>query len=264
MPIIHPLNRLPVHIDEIRTREHPVQVLRDDLLPGGSKQRAATPYLKVLLDKGFHRFVYASPFCGFAQVALAVASNELGAECTIYCEEDKSAQVPGKLHPFAALASQHGATVLLVETLEEAHDRATTHAKLSGSYAIPLGFGDSCFRKLFETALADVWLEIQRRSVRPIQRVWVPVGSGTLARCLRKVIDVELCLVDVRVLPSEDPRLLELKMLQNTTHFRSSELFNEPCQTLPPIPSNLHYDAKLWRWINEQSTAGDLWWNVSR
>jgi hypothetical protein len=48
-----------------------VHVVRDDLLPGGTKQRAVHAYLRDAIAGGATSFVYASPPPGFAQVALA-------------------------------------------------------------------------------------------------------------------------------------------------------------------------------------------------
>ncbi len=43
---------------------------------------------------------------------------------------------------------------------------------------------------------------------------------------------------------------------------QSAAAFAEQASLSPPIPSNEHYDAKLWAHILERGRAGDLWWNV--
>ncbi|RYZ79617.1 MAG: hypothetical protein EOP06_26860, partial [Proteobacteria bacterium] len=73
-------------------------VVRDDLLIGGTKQRAIIPFITELRQQGYDNFFYASPFCGFAQIALATAVQLLGVECTIYCEKAPT----GGMHRFSA------------------------------------------------------------------------------------------------------------------------------------------------------------------
>ena len=62
---------LPV-VSKISLESKNIFAIRDDLLPGGTKQRAAIPYIHNEIKKGHRHFIYASPFSGFAQVALAL------------------------------------------------------------------------------------------------------------------------------------------------------------------------------------------------
>jgi hypothetical protein len=52
-----------------------VNVVRDDLLLGGTKQRALVKLIESNL--GFNEFVYAGPSSGFAQVALTISCLKL-------------------------------------------------------------------------------------------------------------------------------------------------------------------------------------------
>ena len=76
--------------------------------------------------------------------------------------------------------------------------------------------------------------------------------------------EIKLNAVDVRVLPPNDKRIEAVRQLANTAVHTAREVFAEPCVNPPPLPSNKHYDAKLWRYIATQAQAGDLWWNVAR
>lgn len=58
-----------------------IRVVRDDLLPGGTKQRASAPFIQDMVNIGYSHFVYASPFAGFAQVALAYTCRMLNVRC---------------------------------------------------------------------------------------------------------------------------------------------------------------------------------------
>ena len=256
----------PFRVDRLSAGEHEIHVLRDDLLPGGSKQRACRPYLQVLMEKGASHFVYASPFAGFAQVALAQAANELGARCTLFCEEDKTVSANSKPHAFSLLAGSHGADVRVVRSLEEAEERSESFARQQDAFKVPLGFNDPVFNRELESAISRLWPKICDTLARPIERIWVPVGSGTLGRALSRVLRSEMSFVwvDVGVLPAGDPRVVRLMSLPNATYLRAPEHFAAAREIPPPVPSNRHYDSKLWRFIRERASPGDLWWNVAR
>jgi hypothetical protein len=261
-----PAARPPLTVDTIRRNGRRLHVVRDDLLPAGSKQRAVLPLLEGLRVRGFRQFTYASPFAGFAQVALAYGCRELGLSCRIFAERD--ATQPGRrAHAFTALAAQEGAQITIVEDLASA-ERAAEAAAAGSSAAmkIPLGFHGKEFGAEFRRALEGACATIEKRLGHFPSRVWLPVGSGTLARAFRAAAPAatELLCVDVRVLPESDPRLTDLAALPSLRLFRAPETFAEKVKRPPPLPSNCHYDAKLWAFIEERGEDGDLWWNVAR
>ena len=59
-------------------------IVRDDLLPGGTKRRVAG-----VLLKGAEEFVYASPAYGYAQIALAYACKDADKRATIFTAKRK-------------------------------------------------------------------------------------------------------------------------------------------------------------------------------
>jgi hypothetical protein len=258
-----------VEVDTLDTGSRQVFVVRDDRLGGGTKERACLPFLNELLLQGAREFLYASPFCGFAQVALAKSAHELGVPCTIFAERDKRREEL-VAHEFTKLAEKYGANIVLTETLAEAQFKARsteiTACAIHGAgkvFNIPLGFDHPSFHQNFEIALRNAWKDV---SSLDIQRLWLPLGSGTFAKCMRKVVPlrIEICLVDVGVLPPDDPRIRAVTSLPNTSYFKAEEKFSEVCLRAPPIPSNVHYDAKLWRFLVGASGERDLWWNVAR
>jgi hypothetical protein len=121
-------NSPDIVIEPLRVKNGIVRVVRDDLLPGGTKQRAIIPYLEELIARGYDDFVYASPFCGYAQVALASACAELGVKATLYCETDQTPGITPGFHPFSERARGLGAEILRVESLDEATRNAREYA----------------------------------------------------------------------------------------------------------------------------------------
>lgn len=252
-------------LDTLSTERGRLHVLRDDLLPGGTKQRGCGRYLRELQQQGSREFVYASPFAGFAQVALSVSAALLGVPCTLFCERDKTVAEPA-FHPFSRLAQRHGAELILCESLEEAHQRACAYGHPRSSTVLPLGFRAERFMEILTEEIHRMWSGIVRELGHAPSELWLPVGSGTLMQCFHRVTGGRTPLygVDVRVLPAEDDRLASLRELPGVTLLRTPERFHEPVQCPPPLPSNRHYDAKLWRFVASQAKPSALWWNVAR
>jgi hypothetical protein len=252
-------------LDTLTTPAGRLHVLRDDLLPGGTKQRGCLRYLRELRQAGTREFVYASPFAGFAQVALSVSAALLGARCTLFCERDKTVSHPG-FHAFSRLAQRHGADLVLCEDLDEAHARTLEYAREPSMTVLPLGFRSQRFMDILTEEIQHVWSGLVDELGHPPRELWVPVGSGTLLQCFHRVTAgrVPIFGVDVRVLAPEDDRIAALRELPGVTLLRTPERFHEPVENPPPVPSNCHYDAKLWRFLGSRAAPSALWWNVAR
>ncbi len=256
----------PVIIAPLKTRQSFIRVAREDFLLGGTKQRAITPFLCELRSQGVEEAVYASPFCGFAQVALAVGARASGLKAVIYCERDPH-QSEKKAHPFSMLARSYGAVIVLVDNLDEAETQASSYTFQHPSrIKIPLGFHNERYLAHMREAVAlQIGIIADQHGGLP-KRIWLPVGSGTLARIFIEVVpsQCELLGVNVGILSPTDPRLHHLAKHPQFQQLNCSESFHEKATQIPPIPSNAHYDAKLWRFIYEHGRDGDLWWNVAK
>lgn len=249
----------------VMTKLDQVLVVRDDLLPGGTKQRACAPYLKLLMNEGHENFFYASPFSGFAQVALSYVCKVLNIECTIVCEKDQRFPHLAHFHPFSQKARANGAKLVMAQSLPEAEEIASVLAENSfAGFKLPLGFDSDHFRQELHRELSTQWNELELS--HKVKRVWLPVGSGTLARTFNGFLPkhIELNCVNVHVLEESDPRISQLKNFERIKMFKAPMAFHEPATDHPRIPSNIFYDAKIWNFLREQGREGDLWWNVAQ
>ncbi len=256
-----------VVIDRRTLAQGEVFIVRDDLLEGGSKQRAAVPFLKILNKKGFKEFVYASPFAGFAQVALAASCRQLGVKCRLYCEQDPHAARPGTPHAFTQLAKSFGASIQIEESLEDAEIKASRYrSNHSSCFKVSLGFNHPEFKCLFDHELVVQWNKIKNTLNSEPKSVWLTVGSATLGHIFRKVIPshIQLRCIDVGVLDANDMRIQTLRAKKNVFIIRAPECFADFAAYRPPLPSNIHYDAKVWRFFSKHAEKGDLWWNIAR
>lgn len=214
-----------------------ILVVRDDLIPGGTKRRVLPSLLK-----GADEFVYASPACGYAQVALAYACREMGLKATVFTAKRK------EMHPRTAEAKAAGAKIVMVPHgyLSNVRSKAAQYAATVDACNLPFGFDTPEFTSL----LAEVARSID---VAPLE-VWTVAGSGTLCRALQMAWP-NATFHAVRVGAEPD--------VGNANLYQALESFEQDACLKPPFPSCSNYDAKAWRFITERATPGALFWNVA-
>lgn len=216
-----------------------ITVVRDDLLPGGTKRRAVHA-----LFTDATTYVYASPVFGFGQLALAYAARDYNKHAVIFCAKRKT------WHPLTKEAADLGATIIEVPMgfLSNVSAKAAAYAREHNAVLLPFGLDAPAF---IET-LADV---ARALPVTPTE-VWSITSSGVLTRAL------QLAWSDARffgVRVGHDPG----KAAGRAIVFRAPERFEDRVQFPPPFPSNANYDAKAWRFVLQGASPGALFWNVA-
>lgn len=214
-------------------------VVRDDLLPGGTKRRALARVLPAL---GGEEFVYASPAYGYAQMALAYACRDLGLRATVFVAQRR------ELHPRTAEALRAGARVEQVPYgyLSNVTAKARAYAERSGAALVPFG--------LDAPAFVEAFAEVARAAVpEPPPEVWCAAGSGVLARGLALAWPTAR-VVAVRV--GAEP------VLGRAERVDAPERYEHRAKLPPPFPSCPEYDAKVWRFASRSAAPGALFWNV--
>lgn len=212
-------------------------VVRDDLLPGGTKRRVLAEVLPPAAE-----YVYASPAYGYAQVALAYVCRDLAAQATVFTAKR------ALLHPRTREAQQAGAKVVLVPTgyLSNVQAKARAYAEQIGACYLPFGF-DTPEMAAALTAVA------RPLPVTPAE-VWSVAGSGTLSRALQAAWPAVPChAVQVGRVPAVGRAQL----------YTAPEPFERDATAPPPFPSCSNYDAKAWRFVREHARPGALFWNVA-
>ncbi len=216
-----------------------VYVVRDDLIPGGTKRR----YIDDAVQAPYDEFVYASPVYGGAQIALAHACSLAGKRATIFCAQRK------ELHPNTIRAQKAGAYIIQVPYgyLSNVQSKALAYCKQTGAYLAPFGF---------DTPEANVAIADAARQVVSqygvFDECWSAAGSGVLARGLqaggvaRKYYAVAV---------GGDPDA------GNATVIKYPLAFEKKSRTQPPFPSCDNYDAKVWEYVRTR-TGKVLFWNV--
>lgn len=224
-------------------REHDgIFVVRDDLMTGGTKTR----FLPVLFEHA-EEVVYASPCEGGAQTALAAVAKALGKRATIFVA--KRAQP----HPRAFLAKRLGARIMQVSPgyLSTVQARAKAYCEATGASLAPFGMEIPIATQAIAAAARMIDIEPDE--------VWCASGSGVLARGLALAWPkARRCVVQVgRKLSADDVAGAEI--------FVYPREFTARAKTVPPFPSDPHYDAKAWEIAaaRRSSTGRVLFWNVT-
>lgn len=231
-------------------------VVRDDLIPGGTKQRVLERWLP---EMGPAEYVYAGPREGYAQVALAEACLSLRGRMQSKVGDYRATLfVPHAATRGMHIRTQHAITAgahyisvnpgYLSNTKAQAH-RYSYKMQAAGIDVRLLPFG------LDDPRFIEIVAEIARAAttITP-HEVWVTAGSGTLCRALQQAWPrAEMHAVQVGHAPS----------VGNANLWQAPEKFQEPAKHPPPFPSCLEYDAKAWQFVREHASRGALFWNVA-
>lgn len=212
-------------------------VVRDDLLPGGTKRRFLTPLFARWPEA---EFVYAGPVAGYAQTALGWAAADTGKRATLFVA------ARARPHPLTLEAIRLGVSVVECRPgyLSVVSARARKYAADVGARMLPLGF--DCPDVIDEAARVLAGL-------RDPFEVWCAAGSGVLSRALQRAYPGA---VHHAVRVGRPPDVGGARL------WTAPEAFEGRAQVMPPYPSAPTYDAKLWRFAHAHAVPGALVWNV--
>ena len=221
-----------------------IQVVRDDLLGGGSKIRFAD-YL-VQSQPEIEEWVYgSSPATGYAQISLSYLCRKYGKKAVIFMAE----RAWDKLHDYQIEALKAGADMkwvpngMLSVTEKRARDYVEQDPKVRR--LLPIGFHH-------DTVIASIVRVALSMDVRP-NEVWTVGSSGTLTRGLQLAW------------PNADFHCVTVGHKGDygrAKTYRCEIPFNKPAKLIPPFPSAITYDAKAWEYIKQHASPGALFWNV--
>ena len=218
-----------------------IDVVRDDLFPGGTKAR----FIATLFEEA-EELVYASPAQGGAQYALATVARRLGKKATIFVAKRR------KPHPRTLEARALGAQVYQVPCgyMTVVQARARTYAEDTGARLLPFGLDVPIAQDAIASAAASLGIEPEE--------VWCAAGSGVLARALAKAWPAaRLHAVQV------GRPLIPAEVAGGVIHIYPRR-FEQTCRQFPPFPSDPHYDAKAWELCRERAHGKrTLFWNVA-
>ena len=245
----------PVVVENRQHQSKNYFVARDDLLFGGTKQRALKDYLELFPD--IETFVYGGPDLGYAQLALSHTVNLLNKKCVIFLQSAN--EMPNFLtrKAIAKGAECHLITDTIGAVVQRAKDYVTYNQK---SMFVPFGLEDETYLKLAIVALSEAL-----KDVVPPKRVWITSGSGTLLRTLATIWPKTKLLIvkvgkDIYLDEYEESIRKRIEIYDTTARYKSTQ--DLPRELRPPYPSLPKYDAKIWIFASLELQEGDYIWNV--
>lgn len=215
-----------------------VWVVRDDLVPGGTKERV----LSVLFDDKHEEYVYASPVQGYAQLALAYCCKRWGKKATVFCAARR------ERHPLTRAVITAGAKVVEVGPcgyLSVVTRRARDYCAETGAKLLPFGLSTPEIKQAIST--------IARKIAEP-KEVWSVASSGTLTLALQDAWPNAMF---------HAVRVGAVRDVGRAKVWQAPERYEQNARQPPPFPSCPNYDAKAWQFIRQHAKPGALFWNVA-
>lgn len=161
-------------------KHYGINVLRDDLLDGGTKSILLEGIEKQYPD--IMEYVYASPVYGGFQIALSAYCKKKGLKATIFCAKRKHK------HPNTLKCIQYGANVIEVYPgyLSVVEKRARDYCEQkSHVHKFIFGANTSENINLISQRAKKVFHQLGSEP----DEIWVAVGSGTLVKGILQVVN---------------------------------------------------------------------------
>lgn len=238
-PAVSPPVVLEDHVTAGGTR---VRVVRDDLLPGGTKQRAAAALEKIPQEK----IVYACTSVGFSQMALAVCCKLVGKQAVIVSDHTNCAiPIRAKMYGASYVRAPGG--------LQELQKVAADVAAESDSYVLPFDFD----MEDFQAELAEKLAVAAHDCGIDGKTVWLAAGGTTLVSVLCKIFPqsrFNVVQIGKRIWPDQVDS-------SRVTIYVADEYFGHRAAAPPPYPSVATCDAKVWSHVEKHAADGDIVWN---
>jgi hypothetical protein len=236
--------RHPITIEQ----HYGIQVLRDDLLEGGTKSILMDGIVK--RHPQINEFVYASPVYGGFQIALSAYCKKHKLKVTIFCAQRKIK------HPNTIKCIEYGANIIEVFPgyLSVIEKRAKDYCdKLPTAHKIEFGAHTVENINTIANRARDVFKKLKGEP----DEIWVAVGSGTLITGILQAVHTAK-VYGVIVGADFQMKHPNLKLLKYPKPFE----IESPIQI--DFPSMANYDRKAFEMClkHQRKNKSVLFWNV--
>lgn len=219
-----------------------VNVLRDDLLKGGSKS-----VLMPHIVKDNHEYVYASPVYGGFQIALSAYCKSVGKKATIFCAKRKDK------HENTIKCMSYGANVIEIPYgyLTVVEKRARDYTLLHKAHKIVFGAKKQKYKDILANRMRDVIEKIGEP-----EEIWCAIGSGTLVDSILQATTKSI-VNGVQV--GAEYKDTHSRLVLHKYHRK----FDKVSKQTPDFPSTANYDLKAWEYCLKYKKSNDaFFWNV--
>jgi hypothetical protein len=222
-------------------KHYNINVLRDDILPGGTKS-----ILMPHIIKDANEYVYASPVYGGFQIALSAYCQSVNKKATIFCAKRNT------MHQNTLTCLSYGANIIEVPYgyLTVVEKRAKDYCLATGADKLIFGANSINNKLIIANRVKEVLSKIE------VDEIWCAIGSGTLVESIlmatnnEKIFGVQVGAEYI----NNDSRLTIMKYNKS---FDKLSKFNSG------FPSMANYDLKAFEYCVKYSKSKNvLFWNV--
>lgn len=225
-----------------------VKVVRDDYIIG-SKARFADLLIKNTKED---TIVYVQPRFGLAGVSIIEVAKRYNKKVILFMPSSK------KISHHQSVCIERGAIPMFrrIAAMPVLNKYAYEYANLIGAKFIPLGL-----KHQLVTACAIRCVDNLVREYGYPKHVWFAISTGVLGRSLQIGWDLskhKAVAVARNLKAGETGKAV---VISDKLSFTASE----KKENVPPFPTVLNYDAKVWKYIPKNKPEEDHWmWNVGK
>ena len=225
-----------------------IKVVRDDLLPGGTK----SILLASIDNSAINEFVYASPVYGGFQIAISMYCKSVDKKATIFCAKRNI------MHPNTLKCIEHGATIVEVPygylSVVEKKAREYCEGK-PATHKIVFGASTDENKLLIKNRVLDAITQLGQEP----DEIWCAVGSGTLISGILLAVSEKVKVFGVQV----GADFKDHDQNHNLTIIKYPKSFDKESKLKIDFPSMPNYDLKAFEICLHQRGGGIvLFWNV--
>ena len=287
----------PFNIIQLNINLLHINLIQENILYAGTKQRAATLFIKSLAKQGYvfppqsshkkpqiNHLVYSGAYNGFGSIATAYAAKKLGLKCSVFLgsfavgnnkptpatEIQKSSQIK----KLAAL----NANIFVCKTYRDARNKlyeTTQHPDWTmkhGFYIVPMGLNDDAgtMIKLLSKQIKKAWHTTPTTpTTTKKMRFWLVAGTAGILFALVNVFTKS----EFFVYLTGGGQYLETVIAKINEHNKDHDnihIINK--YKLKPHTTNDYkkyyesienYDSKIFPYVKEYGKNGDYIWNVA-
>lgn len=222
-----------------------VNVVRDDILLGGTFQRAMVKFIEHF--NIYDEFVYSGYSSDFIQIALTIVCTQMYKKVTLFIHPDHDLRL-------TFWCQKLGANVkLYYNDVKNAYDEALLYVESNNAYLV------SSELPLFANFLHEELVKIIPLELNP-ERLWLT--DLTLLKIFSGIWnDTKFYFVQVNEKLNKDD--FDSNLWNRTNKLTASQAINVGVygDTLPPYPTRPNYDGKIWSQMVRYGQNGDYIWN---
>lgn len=274
-----------LNIIKINVENKNFNVIQDNVLIVGTKQRMVVDLIQELMNKNTEYIVYASSYMGYGAVAAAYGAYNLGLKCIVFLDMSKMGKNVAE-DKKTILNSRQVLTLMALNAkiylcenyrnarnLEYDYSTLTTNEKnqwkIKKNYLIPsMGFHDKN-KKMVHILSKKINEASKNTIIENVQdlRIWLVAGSGGVAEAIKMAFPNSKLFIYITGGGKYYKNIIEwsknqkdIIILNNNIHFNIENTKNDYDKYYESVEN---YDSMIFPFIKKYGKDNDFIWNVS-